>query len=93
MIQPKPMNLNLDRTIYTKKPYVMPENTDDEFRQVEQALITMGDFMVMNETTQAPAKEDDFHIRFADGNGWNPDGKGRGLYMYFDGKWNKFSFS
>ncbi len=79
--------------IYIKSPLVNKDNVDREFVEVEKAFTTISEVIALSETFHEPKKVVNFMIRFADGVSWNPEGKGRGLYMYMDGAWNKFNLS
>ncbi len=79
-------------SIYTKSPLVDDKNVDREMVEVEKAFTTLSEVIVLSVTYSEPKKTVDFMIRFADGVNWNPSG-GRGLYMFFDNKWNKFDMS
>ena len=78
------------KTIYKKSPLVNGDNLDHEFNELEKSLTTLEDFIVMEETHVEPKKVLPLMVRFADGTDWNPDNKGRGLYIYDNG-WKKFN--
>lgn len=49
------------------------------------------DLIHLETTGTAPSKASDGDIRFADGTGWNPDGGGAGVFVYYGGSWRRMA--
>lgn len=60
------------------------------YRELQRvgATISLGVSKHIDFLAVAPAKPREGMVRGADGTNWNP-GSGKGVYVYYDGIWNK----
>lgn len=56
----------------------------DELHAVKDGFDTTLDIEITNEAPQTPKEG---MLRIADGTGWNPDGTGKGLFIYTGSAW------
>lgn len=81
-----------ERTISEVQAF--PSKPEDIVRYLQEALrglnarVTELEISLSLVQYAAPSKLREGMIRFADGTTWDP-GSGKGLYIYYDGNWNK----
>lgn len=67
-------------------PQYEPYWIAQELARIQQALI-LKDFLLLSDTTTAPAKPRDGEVRYTSGL-WDP-GAGQGVYAFYNSTWNK----
>ncbi|EOV8144455.1 hypothetical protein ACYB6N_25835 [Klebsiella pneumoniae] len=68
-------------------------DVERELRRIQEGFTSVGEHIATEKTFDAPTKDVELQIRYADGVTWNPRGLGAGLYIFVDGVWRKFTLT